>query len=239
MRDQLRDLVEHTFDLGFIDTIKVVGTEDSTSISGVAGDRSVVLTGEFKQPIAEFEGTFGMPNMAKIKALLNIQAYRDGADITVSKQGDQPTMISFKNKAGDFKNDYRFMTAEIVAEQLKNVKFRGVDWTVECVPSLLAISKFKDQITVNTDETTFLVRVEDKNLMFYFGDHSTHAGNFVFQHNVKGTLNQTWMFPIKQIQAIFDCAGEKTISFADGPACQIVVETGVATYTYILPAMSK
>lgn len=239
MKDQLRDLVEHTYDLGFVDTIKIVGTDNDTVISGIAADRSVVVSGEFKEPIGEFVGTFGMPNMAKIKALLNVQEYKEGATITVKRQGDQPTGLSFENKAGDFKNDYRFMTAEIVAEQLKSVKFRGVEWAVECNPSVSAITKFKAQTTVNSDETTFQVRVEDGNVMFYFGDHSTHAGNFVFQSGVKGVMKQSWAFPIKQIQSILDSTGDKTIHFADGPACQIVVTTGLATYTYILPAMSK
>ena len=50
MRDYLKDLVEHTHDLGCIDLIKITGDDKSTAIVGVAEDLSVVLEGEFKNP---------------------------------------------------------------------------------------------------------------------------------------------------------------------------------------------
>ena len=57
MRDYLLDLVKHTHDPGFIDLIKVTGTDKKTEIIGVADDLSVVLQGEFKNPVPEFMGT--------------------------------------------------------------------------------------------------------------------------------------------------------------------------------------
>ena len=45
MRDHLLDLVEHTFDLGCIDLVKITGTDKETVISGIAEDRSVVVEG--------------------------------------------------------------------------------------------------------------------------------------------------------------------------------------------------
>ena len=62
MRDHLLDLVEHTYDLGCIDLVKITGDDKTTVIDGLAEDRSVVVQAAFKQPVAEFEGTFGMPN---------------------------------------------------------------------------------------------------------------------------------------------------------------------------------
>ena len=67
MRDNLLDLVSHTFDLGCIDQVKVVGTDKETNISGLAEDRSVVVEGTLSNPVAEFIGTFGMPNLSKLK----------------------------------------------------------------------------------------------------------------------------------------------------------------------------
>ena len=57
MRDNLLDLVEHTFDLGFIDLVKITGTDKGTDIAGLAEDRSVVVDAAFKTPITEFIGT--------------------------------------------------------------------------------------------------------------------------------------------------------------------------------------
>ena len=118
MRDYLLDLVEHSYDLGCIDLIKITGTDTATSVDGLAEDKSVVLQAKFATPVADYIGTFGMPNLAKLKILLNIGEYKENADISVKRQdrnGEQtPVGLHFKNAAGDFKNDYRFMVSEIV-----------------------------------------------------------------------------------------------------------------------------
>ena len=53
MRDHLLDLVEHTFDLGCIDLVKITGTAKETLIAGLAEDRSVVVEGRFLAPVPE------------------------------------------------------------------------------------------------------------------------------------------------------------------------------------------
>ena len=72
MRDHLLDLVSHTFDLGSIEQVRVVGTDTETKIFGKAEDNSIVVEGTTINPVAEFIGTFGMPNLAKLKILLNL-----------------------------------------------------------------------------------------------------------------------------------------------------------------------
>jgi hypothetical protein len=129
MRDYLLDLVEHSYDLGCIELVKITGTDKDTQLDAVATDKSVVLQAKFHAPVAEFIGTFGMPNLSKLKILLNLQEYREDAEITVTRQNrndvDSPVGLHFKNKVGDFKNDYRFMVAEVVAEQLKQFKMKS------------------------------------------------------------------------------------------------------------------
>ena len=44
----------------------------------------------------------------------------------------------------------------------------------------------------HAEEPTFNVSTKDSNLVFAFGDASTHAGEFVFQHGIEGTLTHTW-----------------------------------------------
>jgi hypothetical protein len=75
MRDYLLDLVEHTYDLGCIDLVKIVGDTSKSEIVGLAEDLSVVIRGNFHNPVADFVGTFGMPNLGKLKTLLNLQEY--------------------------------------------------------------------------------------------------------------------------------------------------------------------
>ena len=88
MRDYLLDLVEHTYDLGCIDLVKIVGDTSKTEIVGLAEDLSVVIRGNFHNPVADFVGTFGMPNLGKLKTLLNLQEYREDAKLTITKRTD-------------------------------------------------------------------------------------------------------------------------------------------------------
>ena len=43
MKDYLNDIVQHTHSPGFIDLIKVQGSDTETSIEGLAEDRSVIV----------------------------------------------------------------------------------------------------------------------------------------------------------------------------------------------------
>lgn len=243
MRDYLLDLVEHTYDLGCIDLVKITGTDTETVIDGIAEDRSVVVQGRFLAPVADFIGTFGMPNLNKLKILLNLQEYRENAEITVLRQDrngvSAPVGLHFKNAVGDFKNDYRFMTAEIVAEKLKTVKFKGANWNIEFEPTVAGVQRLKMQAQANSEEPTFQARVENGDLKFVFGDHSTHAGEFVFHPGVTGTLKRAWAWPVKQVISILDLTGDKTFKISDDGAAMITVNSGIAELNYILPAQSK
>ena len=240
MRDYLLDLVQHTHDLGCIDLVKIVGDDKNTSISGLAEDLSVVVQAEFKNPVPEFMGTFGMPNLTKLKTLLNLQEYREDAKLTITKRATgEPDGIAFENKNGDFKNSYRFMASEIVNDKLKTAKFKGVNWHIEFEPSVASIMRLKMQMSANVEEPNFQAKVENGDLKFFFGDHSTHAGNFVFQAGVTGTLKRAWSWPASQVSSILGLTGDKIMRISDDGAAQITVDSGVAVYNYILPAQSK
>jgi hypothetical protein len=243
MRDHLLDLVTHTYDLGCIDLVKITGTDKDTVIDGLAEDRSVVINGSFKGAIGEFIGTFGMPNLDKLKILLNLQEYREDAEITVKRQDrngqEVPVGLHFKNAVGDFKNDYRFMTSEIVNEKLKTAKFRGANWNVEFEPTVSSIMRLKMQAQANSDMPTFQVRTQGSDLFFQFGDHSTHAGEFVFHSGITGVMKHTLSWPVAQVMSILGLVGDKVMKISDSGAMQITVDSGLAVYEYILPAQSK
>jgi hypothetical protein len=240
MKDYLQDIVQHTHSLGIIDLVKIVGDEKQTAIEAIGSERTVIVQAQFHNPVPEFIGTFGMPNLSKLNTILNIPEYRDDAKITITKKDElTPTGIHFENNVGDFKNDYRFMSAEIVNDQLKPVKFKGVKWGVEIEPSVASIQRLKFQAMANSDETTFIARTENNNLVFYFGDHSSHAGNFVFAHDIAGSLTKAWSWPVSAVISILGLSGDKMIRFSDEGAAQITVDSGLAIYNYILPAQQK
>jgi hypothetical protein len=240
MRDHLLDLVEHTLDLGVVNLIKITGTDAETVISGLAEDRSVVVEGKFANPVADFIGNFGMPNLSKLKILLNLQEYRENATLSITRRSTgEPDGVNFENAAGDFKNSYRLMASEIVNEKLKTVKFKGVNWHIEFEPTNASIMRLKMQAQANSEEINFQAKTDNGNLMFFFGDHSTHAGNFVFHSGVAGQLTRSWSWPIKTFISIMDLTGDKTVRISNDGAAMITVDSGLAVYNYILPAQSK
>lgn len=243
MKDYLQDIVQHTHGLGIIDLVKITGTDQETVIDAIAEDRSVIVQAKFKNPVPEFVGTFGMPNLGKLNTILNIPEYKEDAKLSINSQernGDQvPVGIHFENKGGDFKNDYRFMTSEVINEKLKSVKFKGVKWNVEIAPAVQSIQRMKFQASANAEETTFIAKTEGDKLKFFFGDHSSHAGNFVFQDGVAGALTKAWNWPVSAVISILSLPGDKQLKFSDEGAAMIVVDSGIATYNYILPAQQK
>ena len=242
MKDILQDVVAHTHALGFLSLVKV-SNEEGTTIDSMAEDRSVILSAETHNPVNEFVGTFGMPNLDKLNLHLKNPEYKDNAKIDVvqaERNGETiPTHIHFENAAGDFQNYYRFMNKAIIEEKLKTVKFKGASWNVEVQPSMASIARMKLMSAAHSEEPTFNVKTVDGNLVFSFGDASTHAGEFVFQHGIEGTLQHTWSWPVAQTQAILNLDGDATMSISDQGAMKISVDSGMVKYDYILPAQSK
>ncbi len=101
MKDQLVDLVKHTHSLGNINIVKLKGSAENCEFEGLSDDRTVIFNGKFKAPVAEFQGTFGLPSVAKLSVLLNIPEYREDAEITVTEKDSIPTGLNFKNKTGE------------------------------------------------------------------------------------------------------------------------------------------
>jgi hypothetical protein len=242
MKDILQDVVAHTHALGFLTLVKV-SNDEGTTIDAMAEDRSVILTAEAHTTVAEFTGTFGMPNLDKLALHLKNPEYQKDAKIDVvsaERNGEVvPTHIDFENTTGDFENDYRFMNKAIIEEKLKTVKFKGATWDVTVQPSVASIARMKLMSAAHSEEPVFNVKATEGNLVFSFGDASTHAGEFVFQHGIEGTLQHTWSWPVAQVQAVLNLDGDATMSISDQGAMKITVDSGMVKYDYILPAQSK
>jgi hypothetical protein len=244
MKDILQDIVAHTNKLGFLNIVKVTGTEDKTLIDSMADDRSVIMYAETTNPHPDMIGTFGMPQLEKLRYLLDGKEYQEDAKIEVvsgQRNGEEiPVGLHFENKDGDFKNDYRFMNQEIINEKLKTVKFRGVKWDVEVEPTMSAVQRFQFQAGANTEHTTFLAKTDSGNLKFTFGDQSSHGGEFIFATGVIGNLTKGWTWPVNSVLSILKIADANNakISFSNEGAMQITLDSGIATYKYIIPAQA-
>ena len=63
----------------------------------------LLLLAKLKTPVADFIGTFGMPNLTKLKTILGFDVYNDdSADITMTKANkdgnEVPSAIHFATK---------------------------------------------------------------------------------------------------------------------------------------------
>ena len=243
MKDYLLDIVQHTHSLGFIDLVKITGDDTTTNIEGLAEDRSVILKGKFHNPVPEFMGTFGMPNLDKLGVILRLPEYAENAQMSINTQDRNgetvPVGVHFENSTGDFQNDYRFMNSEIVNDKLKTVQMRPVNWGVDFAPSIASVSRLKMMISANSEQTVFEAKTDGKDLKFKFGDASTHAGEFVFQHDVGGSLSKVWSWPIDQVSKILSLSGDTTFKISDDGVTQITVDSGLGVYDYLLPAQTS
>jgi hypothetical protein len=244
MKDILQDIVSHTHNLGFLNIVKITGTDTNTKIDSMADDRTVVMFGETANPQPEMIGVFGMPQLNKLKYNLECPEYKEDAKIelmTADRDGETvPIGLHFENKAGDFKNDYRFMNTEIINEKLKTTKFRGVKWDVEVTPTMSSVQRFSFQAAANSEHATFLAKTDGDKLKFTFGDASSHGGEFIFATGVTGTLNKSWTWPVAPVLGILKIAdvNNTTMSLSNEGALQITLDSGIATYKYIIPAQT-
>jgi hypothetical protein len=108
------------------------------------------------------------------------------------------------------------------------------------VPTLQSVQRFNFQASANNEHTTFLAKTDNGNLKFVFGDQSTHGGEFIFASGVTGNLNKAWTWPVSSVLSILKIADSNNakVSFSNEGAMQITMDSGIATYKYIIPAQA-
>ena len=244
MKDTLLDIVKYTYSLGEINLVKVVGSEEETKIYAKSENNAVIIEATFNNPVPDFVGVFGMPNLGKLNTILNTPEYKEHADISVTHTTNgegvrQLTGIHFKNKVGDFTNDYRLMSSAMASELVKTSKTRVQTWDIEVMPSVQSIQRLKFQTAANSEEQFFSMYLDKNNLMAGFGDSSTHSGKFIFHSPVTGRLTKSWMWPVAVVNNILSLSGDKTLKINDVGIALISVDSGLAQYNYYLPANTK
>ena len=248
MKDILLDLVDHTAGLGFIENVKVTGTDAETLFEAMDPDRTVILNAKTTNPVPELIGEFGMGNLGFLNGIVNLDGYKaDEAVINVKTRERNglvaPDSLTFEDQYGNT-DQYRFMSKEVVEQQLKTVKFRGVNWNVSFEPSKQSVQELAQIAGIYISiEPTFSVRTENGNLVVGVGtdDGSGHVGKRIFARNVDGELKQNWSWPLHQVLTILKLgmSGACVMNISDQGALQISIDSGLAVYNYILPAMNK
>jgi hypothetical protein len=245
IKSVLMDIVKHTSGLGIIENVKITGTDDGTSITAMDANKTVILTGKMHDTVPEFVGDFGMGNLGLLTSLMRLSNYQDAnATIDVVRQernGEElPVNLVFRDAEGG-KDQYRFMSREVIDQAMKVATFKGASWDVQVTPAAKRISQLAEVAGIYSSvDPAFSVKTEDGNLVLEVGSNEGGVtGRRVFAENIEGNLSTTWSWPLAQFLAIIKLGGTIVVHFSNQGVCQINVDSGLGVYSYIMPALSN
>lgn len=245
LKNVLLDALKHTSGLGIIENIKVTGTGDETVLAAMDADKTVILRAKMHDAVPEFEGEFGMGNLGLLSSLTKLSNYQ-GSDASLTlerkeRNGEEvPTTLVFQDSEGN-KDQYRFMSKEIIEQAMKVATFKGANWNVTVEPAQKRIAQLSEVASIYAGvDPAFSVKTEDGNLVFEVGSaEGGMIGRRVFAENVDGTLSTKWSWPLQTFLSILKLGGTIVVRFSDQGACQIDVDSGIGIYSYVLPAISR
>lgn len=243
IKDTLKDVLRHTHGLGIFEMVKIKGTAEETVVETVDADKTVIFKGKTVNPVPDFvDATVGLSRMSVLDGYLKYSGFDDAAaSVTVLKQtrNDQevPTEVAFVAADGTDAN-YRFMLADVINQQLKDITFKGADFDINIVPTQ---KNLKDLAYFNSVlgqfESTFSPRTEGGKLYFYIGDGSGDRSKILVSESPNGEITHEFKWPlgiVLKIMGLGDTANV-VMSFNTKGLLQIKVHSGMGEYTYLLP----
>ncbi|AUS03046.1 hypothetical protein NVP2275O_465 [Vibrio phage 2.275.O._10N.286.54.E11] len=236
MQDILRDVVRSTNGFGF-EVIKITATDEGCTIEAVNGERTVIMKGKTKAPVAELTGTFGISNLGFLNGMLNLPTYQESsATVSMSTNANnEPEEIVFKN--GRSKSVYRLMAERAIVKQ---PNFKAPAWDVESTPTVEAVKTFKAHASVfGAISARFKPEVQGDELVFNIGDSaaSNHSDVVVFSETDATGLKGGYEYPIDKVQtALGMCANaDVELKFSEKGVAQIDVDTGLLELSFVFP----
>lgn len=237
--DQFKDIVKHTHQLGFIEMVKVVGSDTEAKIEAIDGDKTVVIYGDMYQPIKDIESVVGLSRLAQLKGFIDLHDKSVVSVISEQRGGvELPTELKFDNGEGEIAA-YRFMSETMANEQIKVPPFKGATWNVTVKPEKKRIDRLNAyQGILGGTEKRFVVSTDKDVLNFAIGTGPTDRSNVPFATGITGALKHQWSWPLTQVLSILKLndTEDLTMHFSDMGAMKIDVDSGIGKYSYILPA---
>tara|TARA_B100000927_G_scaffold256031_1_gene223120 strand:+ start:2926 stop:3678 length:753 start_codon:yes stop_codon:yes gene_type:complete len=246
VKDAVQDIVRMTAGLGFINAVKVTGSDSETTLDAMDTERTVIVKASLHNPITEFSGEFGLGNLGFLAGVTNLPNYKeDSATIAVvgrERNGvETPDHLLFTDADGNT-DQYRFMSKEIIEQTLQTVKFKGTEWDVTFEPTKAKVSELTAVAGIYGGiEPNFTVKTEEGNLIITVGaTDGSLTGKRTFAQNVEGELNEGYAWPLTQVLAILKLgmSGHCVMQISKRGALQISIDTGIGKYDYILPALT-
>jgi len=246
VNDIFKDILKHTHSLGIFEMVKVTGTLDETVLESVDPEKTVIFKGKLKNPVPDFiDSTVGLSRMGVLDGSLKYPGFDDdNATVSIIKQDrngtEVPVEIEFKSPDGTDAH-YRFMLADVINQQLKAIKFKGAEFDIEFTPTP---KNLKDLTYWNSVlgayEQNFSPKTDGTNLYFHIGDGVSDRTKVHISDSIEGSVTQDWKWPLDIVLRILRLGdnGIATLSINNQGLLQIVVDSGLGEYTYLLPAKS-
>jgi len=246
IKDVFKDILKHTHGLGIFEMVKVTGALDSTEIETVDADKTVIFKGKTHEPVIDFvDSTIGLSRMGVLQGYLQYPGFDDAtAKVEVIKQERNeesvPTEIKFVSSDGNDAH-YRFMLADVINQQLKSIKFKGADFDINIVPTqknLKDLSYFNS--VLGGYEANFAPKTDGTQLYFHIGDGVSDRTKISISNEIEGSITKDWRWPLDIVLRILKLSdsGNCVMSINDEGLLQIIVDSGIGKYTYLLPAKS-
>lgn len=238
--DAFRDIVKHTSSLGFIDMVKIVGTEEDAKVESIDADKTVVIFGSMYQPIPDIDTTVGLSRLGILKGFMDLHSASSVTVVKETRSGQEiPTELRFDDGASSVAS-YRFMSESMVNEQIKVPPFKGAVWNVSVTPEKKCISNLAAyQGILGGFEKRFTVSTKNNTLLFSIGSGPTDRTSIPFAKDITGSLKSQWSYPLTQVLNILklvDSSASATVNFSDMGALKIDIDSGISKFSYILPA---
>lgn len=244
IKDTLKDVLKHTHSLGIFEMVKIHGTAEETVVETVDAEKTVIFKGTTVSPVPDFvENTVGLSRMSVLDGYLKYPGFTDD-DATVQVKTQErngetvPTEVEFIANDGTDAS-YRFMLADVINQQLKEIKFKGAQFDINVVPTqknLKDLGYFNG--VLSAFESTFSPRTADGKLYFHIGDANGDRTKVLVSDSVDGELKHEHRWPLDIVLKILRLSDSSNVvmSFNAKGLLQIKVHSGIGEYTYLLPA---
>ena len=246
IKDILKDVLKHTHSLGIFEQVKLTGTVEATTVETVDADKSVIFKGVTNEPVPDLvDATVGLSRMGVLQGYLQYPGFdADGSTVKVVTQERNevtvPVEVAFTSTDGNDAN-YRFMLADVINQQLKPFNFKGAEFDINIVPTdknLKDLTYFNS--VLGSFEANFSPKTNGTDLYFHIGDGVSDRTKILISNDIDGSITGDWRWPLDIVLKILRLGdtGNCVLSINDQGLLQIIVDSGIAKYTYLLPARS-
>jgi hypothetical protein len=246
IKDTLKDVLKHTHSLGIFEMVKISGDMQETRVETVDANKTVIFKGKTVNPVPDFiDATVGISRMSVLDGYLRYPGFDDEAAtvaVVTQKRNDIDVPVEVKFEAVDGTDaNYRFMLADVVNQQLKDITFKGADFDINIVPTA---KNLKDLAYFNSVlgayEANFYPKTEGNKLYFHIGDGVSDRTKILISENVNNVITHEFRWPLDIVLKILRLGDNANVVFSinNKGLVQIKILSGLGEYTYLLPAKS-